>query len=1218
MNPRRRTFFAVLVMALLAAPFTVLVPSAQADPATVVLVPERIVGGPGHAGLYGWGAATMRDGSVLIGDYWNKRVLHYAVDGTYLGVFIDNANYSATGHQAPYGLAVDPDNGDVYLADTDRRQIDRYTETGVYVESYGENGKSGTTATRFKYPSRVTVRDGLVYIADTWSHRIVVWEPGQTAMSWDYGGFGTGTGQFKHPRSLAFDDAGRLYVNDSQNFRVQVFEVDLLGQTLVPVDEFGHKYDASDPTPEQDAVFRGDLRGMDVDPVGGFVYVVDGEGNRFHKFSTDGTWIDDFGSKGEGLGQFLDGGRELTIAGDGNLWIGDMPNFRVQIWSPDGTPLFLRPDPPELPDPGGFNGPRGVAVDGAGNLFVSDTYNQRVVKLQNDGTPVTEWGRRGRDDYGFNYMRMIAVDPNDGSVVVADTDNHRIKKYDNDGLFLWELGKRGAALGEFISPHGVDIAPDGTIYVADTNNARVVAVSPSGVALAAHGVDGTGFGELRRPRGVVVDDVDGRIYVADSTRDRIIVWENDGTVVSEISGPGSGDHQLSNPFDLEVDAEHVYVADSASNEVKVFAKTGEYVTKVGGGGSGLGKLKTPQGLHLDGDRLYIAERDNDRVTVVRVISDTAGPTATIDPGETLASGAVAEMTGTASDEAAVASVGVAVLDDTTGEWLQGDGSWAETRVVHEASLATPGDPTSDWTWSWIVPDAGTFTVEATAVDYAGNESVVAATTVTGVADVADPETTIVTPVNNDVFYGLPAPLSGDATDDVVVDLVELSLKDRGTNLWWNPATLTWGGYVRFPAALTAPGTSASGWTFDFDDSASPGTGDYWMSARTVDQAGKVDASPATARFLVSDGPPDSTPPETVLDVTPDQQFPSRPVTITGSTTDDIATDRVQLSLRDRATGQWWNPATSSFGAFTWFESTLATPGELSSDWSFEFDDSALPGSGDYWVQARAIDAVGNVDPTPPSNRFGVVDPSADTTPPETVLTTPTAKQEFTARPVTFSGQATDDIGVDHVELAVRDRVSGDWWNPATSSWGPFVWFTAPVVAPGAPSTDWTYDFDDTAAEGSGDYWMQVRAADGSGNLDGSPSSNRFLVSSGTSTDTVAPTTTMTSPTMHQGFAGRPVVFTGSAEDDAGVDSVQVSVRDRNTGLWWNPATGSWGSFVWATVPVDSPGAPSTTWSWAFDDSASVGSGEYWVQARAVDTSINVDGSPAAANFSITA
>src|SRR5580698_6497139 len=77
----------------------------------------------GHAGLYAWGAATMPDGSVIVGDYWNHRVLHYDVNGNPIGSGAPNCNVpgclfsmgSAAVYGTPYGLAVDPTTKAIYV-----------------------------------------------------------------------------------------------------------------------------------------------------------------------------------------------------------------------------------------------------------------------------------------------------------------------------------------------------------------------------------------------------------------------------------------------------------------------------------------------------------------------------------------------------------------------------------------------------------------------------------------------------------------------------------------------------------------------------------------------------------------------------------------------------------------------------------------------------------------------------------------------------------------------------------------------------------------------------------------------------------------------------------------------------------------------------------------------------------------------------------------------
>jgi tripartite motif-containing protein 71 len=689
------------------------------------LEPVRTIGGPGHAELYGWGAATMRDGTVLIGDYWNRRVLRFAADGTPLGTFIHNEGHQPQHHQSPYGLAVDPDNGDVYLADTDRRQVDRYDESGRYLNSLGRNGVSGDAPDLFKYPSRVAVRDGHVFVADTWSHRISVWSPTGTREEWDYTAFGSKPGHLRQPRAMAFDAQGLLHVVNSGNKRVEVFEVDHAAETLRPVRRYGAAY-----VPGGEAagkVIRGDMRGLAMDVDRGWVYVVDAEGNRVHKFTTAGEHLLTWG----GVDTFSDGGREATVDAAGNVWVGDMPGYRLQVFSPTGERLWTYPDPPQPPPAGGFNGPRGVAVDPrTGELFVSDTYNFRIQKLAADGAPLKQWGTRGRADYEFNYPRLVAVDPRDGSVAVADTDNHRVKKYDADGTFLWELGGAGTGPGQFKNLHGIDIGPDGTVYVADTQNSRVQVLTADGTFVRAFGTAGTGDGQLRRPRGVVADDVTGEIYVADAQRKDVQVFTPAGEWVRTIGR--SGPHRMGAPFDVEVDGSHVYVADPNRNTVAVWRKDGTFVDEFGGPGGALGKLGQPQGLDLVGDTLYVAEQRNERITAWR-----------IERGE--------------------------VVVDTTA-----------------------------------------------------------------------PESEMTTPTGRQRLSGPPATFEGSAADDTAVATVQVAVKDRAGNLWWNAAAAEWRPKVSWNRVeLTDEGARSTAWSFVFDDSADRGSGGYWGQHRAIDASGNV-------------------------------------------------------------------------------------------------------------------------------------------------------------------------------------------------------------------------------------------------------------------------------------------------------------------------------------------------------------------------------------------
>ncbi|MCA1674061.1 MAG: SMP-30/gluconolactonase/LRE family protein, partial [Actinobacteria bacterium] len=325
------------------------------------------------------------------------------------------------------------------------------------------------------------------------------------------------------------------------------------------------------------------------------------------KFALDGTpgTPSRFGGPGPFLepGKFVSGARGVTVDGDGNVWVGDMPNFRAQKFSPSGAFLLAAPNPAQPPPDGGFRMPGGVALDAAGNIFVADTFNWRVQRFAPSGAFSLKWGHRGGGTDGFNYARGIAVDQANGDVLVGDTDNQAVKRFTNDGKLRW------ATPG--VKVFALDVAPDGRTFAADfqTNNVKVL--SPGGALVSTFAT-----GQLANPRGIDVDP-DGSIWVSSRGHGVVKHFSATGALLGQL---GTG--QLVSPADVESDATNVYVADQGANQIKVFTKAnGTYVGSFGSGGSTLGRMLGPQGLHLTpAGRLYVLEMTGERVQEFQVRS----------------------------------------------------------------------------------------------------------------------------------------------------------------------------------------------------------------------------------------------------------------------------------------------------------------------------------------------------------------------------------------------------------------------------------------------------------------------------------------------------------------------------------------------------------------------------------------------------------------------
>ena len=81
---------------------------------------------------------------------------------------------------------------------------------------------------------------------------------------------------------------------------------------------------------------------------------------------------------------------------------------------------------------GPFNGwfavATSIAIGPQGNLFVADFYNDRIQKFKPDGTFLTAFGATGQRPGQFKFAIAVAV-ADDGSVFVADFGNNRIEKW---------------------------------------------------------------------------------------------------------------------------------------------------------------------------------------------------------------------------------------------------------------------------------------------------------------------------------------------------------------------------------------------------------------------------------------------------------------------------------------------------------------------------------------------------------------------------------------------------------------------------------------------------------------------------------------------------------------------------------------------------------------------------------------------------------------------
>ena len=175
----------------------------------------------------------------------------------------------------------------------------------------------------------------------------------------------------------------------------------------------------------------------------------------------------------------------------------------------------------------------------AKEFYVADEWLNRITIYDKDGEYLSKWGTPGSGNGELNKPSGMVITP-DGNMLLVDSGNHRVQRFTVDGQYISQFGSYGDGPGQFNLPWGIALDQEGLIYVADWRNDRIQQFNAEGQWQASFGQSGSGVGQFNRPSDVAVDQ-DGLIYVADRQNDRVQILAPDGRFVSALYG----DHQLS-------------------------------------------------------------------------------------------------------------------------------------------------------------------------------------------------------------------------------------------------------------------------------------------------------------------------------------------------------------------------------------------------------------------------------------------------------------------------------------------------------------------------------------------------------------------------------------------------------------------------------------------------------------------------------------------------
>ena len=220
----------------------------------------------------------------------------------------------------PLGMAVDSDCN-LYVVDGTMKRVVVYDQDGDFLSAFGGSDK-------FERPTHVDVDADAryAYVVDTGGvstqdHRIRVFDIASGDLAFDIGHRGDGPGEFNLPKDIAIGPDGLLYVVDSSNFRVQVFEAD---------GTYVHTFGSIGVQPGQFSR----PKGVDTDPDGN-VYVTDAAFGNFQIFNPAGQLLLFVGSRSTSPGaakDMLPAG--IAVDEDGRVYMGDQFFRKEDVYRP--------------------------------------------------------------------------------------------------------------------------------------------------------------------------------------------------------------------------------------------------------------------------------------------------------------------------------------------------------------------------------------------------------------------------------------------------------------------------------------------------------------------------------------------------------------------------------------------------------------------------------------------------------------------------------------------------------------------------------------------------------------------------------------------------------------------------------------------------------------------------------------------------------------------
>ena len=289
------------------------------------------------------------------------------------------------------------------------------------IEYSSQFGSAGTGNGQFDYPAGIAVDpSGNIYVSDTGNNRVQKFDSSGNYLS-QFGSFGYGGNGLFWMSSpgvggIDFDSSGNIYVINGQPPPALIAKYDSDGNFISQFNVIA------------DDLQDGMLAGIAVAPSGN-IYVSQRTLGRIKVYDSSGNYLFKFDG---GPGHYLSSPTSIALDSSGNVYVADFGNNVIEIFDSSGNYISQFGSPGE--GDGQFMSPIGVDIDSSGNIYTFESSPvPRIQKFDSSGNYILQFsaGSRGSGDgefYSTPGSGVLALD-NNGNIYVADNLNNRIQKF---------------------------------------------------------------------------------------------------------------------------------------------------------------------------------------------------------------------------------------------------------------------------------------------------------------------------------------------------------------------------------------------------------------------------------------------------------------------------------------------------------------------------------------------------------------------------------------------------------------------------------------------------------------------------------------------------------------------------------------------------------------------------------------------------------------------